>query len=120
VLAPHHAEDAELGKARLAAQKLLESLVFLSCDAVIAQYFGSDSRSCQGAHEGKVYCRIFRSKATKPFHRRDRRGRRDNGKPTSIKQERDKKGTTQAAPNSSGYSGFSARRRSDQTACSIV
>src|SRR5262249_47658804 len=43
VLAPHHAENAELGERRLAAQRLQDALVFLGRDAVLAQQFGSDS-----------------------------------------------------------------------------
>ena len=42
VLAPHHAEDAQLGEGRLAAQRLQDALVFFRREAVFPDEFGSD------------------------------------------------------------------------------
>ncbi len=42
MLAPHHAEDAELGKGGLAAKRLHNAVVFFRRDTVIAQQIGSD------------------------------------------------------------------------------
>src|SRR5450432_539127 len=60
VLAPHHAEDAEFSKRRLAAaEQRFDSLVFVRRDAVASQNFGSYSQGRRGGHGGKYYCRIF-------------------------------------------------------------
>ena len=42
MLAVHHAEDAELGQAGLAAQRLQDAFVLLGRDAVVAQHFWSN------------------------------------------------------------------------------
>ncbi len=53
VLAPHHAEDAQLGERRLAAQRLQEAVVFLRRDSVVAKHFWSD-----GGFFGETGCAI--------------------------------------------------------------
>ena len=52
VLAPHHAEDAELGDGRLAsAEKLFDLVVFFRREAVLANNFWSDGKSGGCGHE---------------------------------------------------------------------
>ena len=51
VLAPHHAEDAQLGDGRLApAEKLFDFLVFFRREAVLADDFWSDGKSGNRGH----------------------------------------------------------------------
>src|ERR1039458_6207514 len=52
VLAPHHAEDAEFGKGRLAsAQQLLEFFIFFGREAVFPYELRSNGKGWGGGHE---------------------------------------------------------------------
>ena len=42
VLAPHHAEDAQLGERRLAPERLQNAVVFFWRDSMVAEHFWSD------------------------------------------------------------------------------
>ena len=42
VLAPHHAEDAELGEVRVAAEDFLDARVFVGREAVLGRHLGRD------------------------------------------------------------------------------
>jgi len=59
VLTPHHAEDAEFGKRGLAAaEKLLDLLVFVWREAVLADSLQRESGGRRGWHGRQFYCRI--------------------------------------------------------------
>jgi hypothetical protein len=59
VLAPHYAEDAELGVRRFASSKQkFDLLVFIRSQPMITQNFWGDRKGRQGGHEGKFYFRI--------------------------------------------------------------
>src|SRR4030088_2403180 len=54
VLAPHYAEDAELGVRRFASSKQrFDLLVFIRSQPMITQNFWGDRKGRQGGHEGK-------------------------------------------------------------------
>src|SRR5580700_5049039 len=70
VLAPHHAEDAQLGDSRLAsAEKRFYLLVFFRREAVLANDFWSNGKDGGRGH-GKLYCRIWEGqrKAVSSLH----------------------------------------------------
>src|SRR5579859_4925126 len=59
MLAPHHAEDAQFGERGLpASEKLLDLLVLVRRQAVLAEHFGRKSGSQRGSHGKSLYCRI--------------------------------------------------------------
>src|SRR5919201_5560815 len=61
VLAPHHAEDAQLSEARFAPKQALDFLVFLGREAVLLDYLrGNSWDALKGRHIEwwKCYCRI--------------------------------------------------------------
>ena len=60
VLAPHHAEDAELREGGFASpEKLLDLLVFIRGEAVLADRLQRKSRGRRGWHGRHFYCRIL-------------------------------------------------------------
>src|SRR5260370_26100586 len=50
VLAPHHAEDTELGERRLAAERVLDALVLIRRNAVIGDDFRSNRDGPRSGH----------------------------------------------------------------------
>ena len=62
VLRPHHAENAELGQIRLAAEDLTLSLQILRREVVLFERLGGDG--CFGTHQS-----TFRSKTKQKFYR---------------------------------------------------
>ena len=60
MLAPHHAEDAELCDGGLAsAKQLLDFFVRVRRKAMFPDEVGSDGRNRRSGHMGKFYCRIW-------------------------------------------------------------
>src|ERR1039457_5198231 len=59
VLAPHHAEDAELSEGRLAlAEKSLDLLVLIGREAMLPESLRRKGRGQRGGHGKSFYCRI--------------------------------------------------------------
>ncbi len=59
MLAPHHAEDAQLGERGLAsAQKLFDLVVLLERESVLPEGLRRKGRSQRGGHGRNFYCRI--------------------------------------------------------------
>src|SRR5581483_1067784 len=62
VLAPHHAENAQLGERGFAStQQALDFVVLIGSQAVLPNELRGDVQSCRRSHwVGKLYCRIWR------------------------------------------------------------
>src|SRR5205807_2221368 len=59
VLAPHYAEDAQLGERRLPTQNAFDFFVFSRCDAVVFDNGRSNRWFMRGGHRWKFYFRTY-------------------------------------------------------------